>query len=102
MTRRLVPIERVNELGGASVPFPFDVHVLYFSADAVTLETDLHHVFANARMNHVNERREFFFATPGEVRAVLAEKVGNLVEFAEQPEATQYFQSKRYWPMPNP
>ncbi len=102
MTRRLVPIERVNELGGASVPFPFDVHVLYFSADAVTLETDLHHVFANARMNHVNDRREFFFATPGEVRAVLAEKVGNLVEFAEQPEATQYLQSKRYWPAPNP
>jgi hypothetical protein len=68
----------------------------------VTLETELHHAFANVRMNHVNDRREFFFATPGEVRAVLAEKVGNLVEFAEQPEATQYLQSKRYWPTPNP
>jgi hypothetical protein len=46
----------------------------------------------------VNERREFFFATPAEVRTVLREKVGNLLEFTEQPEATQYLQSKKYWP----
>ena len=98
MTRRLEPIDRVHELGGASVPFPFDVHALFFSADAVTLETELHHVFAPLRVNQVNERREFFFASPAEVRTVLAEKVGNLLEFTDQPEATQYLQSKRYWP----
>jgi hypothetical protein len=50
------------------------------------------------KMNHVNERREFFFATPAEVREVLAVKVGNLLEFTDEPEATQYLQSKRYWP----
>ena len=98
MTRQLEPIDRVHELGGASVPFPFDVHALFFSADAVTLETELHHVFAPLRVNQVNERREFFFASPAEVRTVLAEKVGNLLEFTDQPEATQYLQSKRYWP----
>jgi hypothetical protein len=102
MTRRLVPIERVHELGSASVPFPFDVHVLHFSDDAVTLETELHHVFAPVRVNHVNDRREFFFVSPAEVRAVLAEKVGNLLEFTEQPEATEYLQSKRYWPAARP
>lgn len=98
MTRRLEPMDRVRELGDASVPFPFDVHALFFSADAVTLETELHKTFASMKMNHVNERREFFFATPTEVREVLAVKVGNLLEFTDEPEATQYLQSKRYWP----
>ena len=97
MTRRLEPMDRVRELGDASVPFPFDVHAMFFSEDAVTLESELHQAFATHRVNRVNERREFFFATPAEVREVLAEKVGNLLEFADEPEATQYLQSKGYW-----
>lgn len=100
MTRRLDPLERVRELGDASVPFPFDVHAIYFSEDAVTLENELHHAFSEYRVNKVNERREFFFATPQQVRVVLAEKVGNLLEFTEQPESTQYLQSKKYWSTP--
>jgi Domain of unknown function (DUF4041)/Meiotically up-regulated gene 113 len=98
MTRRLEPMDRVRELGDASVPFPFDVHALFFSEDAVTLESELHQAFAAYRVNRVNERREFFFATPTQVREVLTEKVGNLLEFADEPEATQYLQSKGYWP----
>ena len=98
MTRRLVPMDRVRELGDASVPFPFDVHALFFADDAVTVENELHKVFAEARVNHVNKRREFFFATPNEVREVLAKKIGSLLEFAEHPESTQYLQSRRYWP----
>ncbi|RLK58483.1 DUF4041 domain-containing protein [Actinokineospora cianjurensis] len=98
MTRRLEPLDRIRELGGASVPFPFDVHALYFSDDAVTLENDLHNAFALRRLNHANPRREFFFATPREVRDVLAEKVGNLLEYAANPEAEQYYQSLSRWP----
>lgn len=49
-------------------------------------------------MNKVNSRKEFFFATPADVGQVLAEKVGNLLEFAEQADATEYLQSVRYWP----
>jgi hypothetical protein len=98
MTRRLDPFERVRELGDASVPFPYDVHAVFFSKDAVTLENELHKAFADRRVNQVNIRREFFFATPTEVRAALAEKVGNLLEFTEKPEATQYFQSRTQWP----
>lgn len=97
MTRRLEPLERVRELGDASVPFPFDVHAIYFSQDAVTLENELHHEFGEHRVNRVNERREFFFTTPQQVRVVLAAKVGNLLEFTEQPESTQFLQSKKYW-----
>ena len=64
----------------------------------MTLETELHHAFADKRVNHVNDRREFFFATPQEVLLVLAEKVGNLLESTEDPEATQFRQSKSFWP----
>lgn len=98
MTRRLEPMDRVRELGDASVPFPFEVHALFFADDAVAVENELHKAFAEARVNRVNERREFFFATPHEVREVLVEKLGNLLEFTEQPEATQYLQSRKYWP----
>lgn len=98
LTRRLEPMDRVRELGDASVPFPFDVHAIYFSDDAVQLENELHASFAQMRVNQVNLRREFFFATPSEVRDVLATKVGNLLEFTEVPEATQYFQSHGSWP----
>jgi hypothetical protein len=98
MTRRLEPLDRVRELGDASVPFRYDTHALFFSDDAVTLENELHKTFANRRVNFVNERREFFFATPAEVRDVLLEKVGGLLEFSETAEAPEYYQSRSRWP----
>lgn len=60
MTRRDEPMDRVRELGDASVPFPFDVHSFIFSNDAVGLETKLHHILNNDRVNKVNLRKEFF------------------------------------------
>ena len=90
MTRRLDPMDRVRELGDASVPFGFDVHALFFSDDAVTLEADLHRRFADKRVNRINTRREFFYATPAQVRDALSQIAGNLLEFTEEPEAEQY------------
>lgn len=98
LTRRLEPLDRVNELGGASVPFRFDVHALFFSEDAVTLENELHQHFAAQRLNHANARKEFFFASPAEVHGVLRSKVGSLLEFTEDAESTEYLQSVHYWP----
>lgn len=98
LTRRLEPRDRVRDLGDASVPFHYDVHALFFSDDAVTLERELHETFADRRLNHVNLRREFFFATPQEVRQVLESKVGGLLEFHENPEAVEYNQSITSWP----
>lgn len=98
MTRRLEPRDRIRELGDASVPFRFDVHALFFSDDAITLEGELHKAFVDRRVNFVNERREFFFATPEEVRELLAVKVGGLLEFTEAAEAPEYFQSRGRWP----
>lgn len=98
LTRRLEPLERIAELGDASVPFQFDVHAIFFADDAVTLENELHRHFADRRLNWANNRKEFFFATPAQVRDVLRERVGNLLEFAEEVEATEYNQSLRHWP----
>jgi hypothetical protein len=60
MTRRLEPMDRVHELGDASVPFSFDVHAMIWSEDAPTLENALHRHFHYRRLNLVNERKEFF------------------------------------------
>ena len=98
LTRRLEPLDRIRELSGASVPFRFDVHALFFSEDAVGLENELHHHFSDRTVNRANSRKEFFFATPAEVREVLADKVGNLLEFTEHAEATEYLQAIQYWP----
>lgn len=95
MTRRLEPQDRVRELGDASVPFKFDVHALFFSKDAVGIETELHQRFADRRVNLVNLRREFFYATPIEVKEQLLELTGDLLEFHEMPEAIEYHQSEK-------
>ena len=41
----------------------------------------------------VNHRREFFYATPKEVEAVLTASDGSLLEFVEEPEADEWRQS---------
>ena len=60
MTRRIVPMDRVRELGNASVPFEFDVHAMIPSDNAPELEKLLHKEFDSHKVNLVNDRREFF------------------------------------------
>ena len=90
MTRRLEPMDRVNELGDASVPFRFDVHALFFASDAVGIEGYLHKHFAEQRVNRVNLRREFFRVTPAEVLEALKEQQVEVVEFTTEPAAPEY------------
>ncbi|QKE85149.1 DUF4041 domain-containing protein [Arthrobacter sp. NEB 688] len=92
MTRRLEPMDRVRELGDASVPFIFDVHALYFSENAVKIEREMHQRFADRRVNRVNNRKEFFRVTPAEARDSLTELSGELMTFVEEPEALEYRQ----------
>lgn len=73
MTRRDEPMDRVRELGDASVPFPFDVHSFIFSNDAVGLETKLHHILNNDRVNKVNLRKEFFRVDINRLQALVEE-----------------------------
>jgi hypothetical protein len=93
MTRRLEPMDRVRELGDASVPFRFDVHALFFSHDAVGIETELHRRLADRRLNKVNLRREFFRVTPAEVKAQLLQLSGNILDYNDDAEALEYRQS---------
>lgn len=69
MTRRLDPLDRVRELGDASVPFEFDVHAMIYSDDAPALERSMHLHFMRAQVNKVNPRKEFFRIGLNEIRA---------------------------------
>lgn len=71
MTRRLNPIDRVRELGDASVPFRFDVHALIESDDAPALESELHRMFDDRRINKVNRRKEYFRVSIEEIEKKL-------------------------------
>lgn len=93
MTRRLDPMDRIRELSDASVPFNFDVHALFFSKDAVGIETSMHERLADRRVNLVNRRREFFRVTPLEAKRHLAELAGELLQFQDIPEALEYRES---------
>lgn len=73
MTRRLEPMDRVKELGDASVPFAFDVHSFIFSEDAVDLETELHHRLDKNRTNKLNLRKEFFDISLDELEKLVGE-----------------------------
>lgn len=90
MTRRLDPLERIDELGDASVPFNFDVHAMIFCDDAPALETALHKAFENKKLNWVNTRREFFNVSLDEIKKVVKENYDKTIEFIDFPDAEQY------------
>jgi len=92
MTRRLEPLVRIDELGDASVPFPFDVHAMIYSEDAPALEFALHTHFADRRVNLVNMRKEYFRVTINEIREAVERHFGQITILIEPP-ATQYRES---------
>lgn len=94
MTRRLEPMDRVKELGDASVPFTFDVHAMIHTDDAPTLEKSLHDQFDNRRLNMVNRRKEFFNVSLSEIKRVVHEFTGDSVEFVETAVAKDYFETQ--------
>jgi len=93
MTRRLDPLDRVKELGDASVPFLFDLHALIYSENAPALEKQLHDKFAKERFNLVNNRKEFFKVDLESVKAALQE-INPEVDFYMQPEAQEFRQTQ--------
>lgn len=94
MTRRLEPMDRIDELGDASVPFDFDVHALIFSEDAPALEAALHRAFEDRKLNMVNTRREFFRVSLDEIKDVVKNNYDKTVEFLDVPPAEQYRESE--------
>lgn len=95
MTRRLEPMDRVKELGDASVPFEFDVHAMIFSEDAPKLENILHETFRKYQVNKVNNRKEFFKVPLEEIETVVKENHNATVTFTMVAKAEQYRESLR-------
>jgi len=93
MTRRLEPMERIDELGGASVPFDFDVHAMIFSDNAPELEAKLHEHFYDTRINKINDRKEFFKADINEIEKVIKENYKKVVDVIKEAPAEQYRES---------
>lgn len=89
LTRRLDPMERVYELGDASVPFPFDVHAFIFSEDAPALETALHQAFDKYKVNSVNWRKEYFKVSLEAIKKKVAE-LGYEVDWEDYAYAPQF------------
>jgi hypothetical protein len=92
LTRRLEPLDRIHELGDASVPFPFDVHAMILSQDAPALEHALHRHFLATQMNKTNPRKEFFRVPIATIREEL-EKLGVQASWTMAAAASEYRES---------
>jgi hypothetical protein len=92
MTRRLEPMDRISELGDASVPFGFDVHMMIACEDAPSLESALHKQFHKHRLNKINPRKEFFRIDLDSIAAFVQQHHGK-VEYVADAEALEYRQS---------
>ncbi|MUK63112.1 DUF4041 domain-containing protein [Aliivibrio fischeri] len=95
LTRRLEPMDRVKELGDASVPFPFDVHAMIYTDDAPALETALHREFNSKRVNAVNLRKEFFNTDLVSIQEAVEKIAGIEAEFKMTALAEDYYESLR-------
>ncbi|HEL1200242.1 TPA: DUF4041 domain-containing protein, partial [Streptococcus equi subsp. zooepidemicus] len=92
VTRRLEPMERIRELGSASVPFQFDVHALIFSEEAFALESELHNKFEAYKVNKINSRKEYFRVPFAKIKEVLENHKELAIELTEKAEAFEYRQ----------
>ncbi len=90
MTRRLEPLDRIHELGDASVPFPFDIHALIFSDNAPELERKIQSHFRKGQLNKINDRKEFFQADISEIEKIIQENYDNVVDVVKIAPAEQY------------
>jgi hypothetical protein len=95
LTRRLEPMDRVKELGDASVPFAFDVHAMIYVEDAPALESALHREFTASRVNAVNLRKEFFRTDLNSIKNAVERIAGIDAEFKMTVLAEQYYESRR-------
>jgi hypothetical protein len=93
MTRRLEPLDRVRELGDASVPFSFDVHAMLYSEDAPALEKELHRRFDRESVNKVNPRKEFFKVTLAEIKQAVEQQDLTDMHWTMKAEAAEYRES---------
>lgn len=95
LTRRLDPMDRVKELGDASVPFSFDVHAIIYADDAPALEAALHREFSHRRVNAVNLRKEFFRVTLPKIQEAVEQLAEDEADFTTTIAAEEYYETLR-------
>ena len=95
LTRRLEPMDRVKELGDASVPFLFDVHAMIYTDDAPTLEKELHKKFTQQRVNAVNMRKEFFKVDLSSIKDAVKDITSVDADFKMTALAEDYYETQR-------
>lgn len=66
MTKSSEPDKTIDAMS-RTVPFPFDVHLKFFSEEASDTMSQLKEVFSGKRVNKANERRDFFNASLDEI-----------------------------------
>ena len=94
LTRRYDYEERVKELSGAAVPFPFDVHAAIHCMDAPGLEHALHKALARHRVNRANPRKEFFRCSLEDIIREVQAHHDATVDYVMEPEASQFYESQ--------
>jgi DNA repair exonuclease SbcCD ATPase subunit len=95
LTRRLDPLDRVKELGDASVPFQFDVHAMIYSENAPAMEATLHREFDKNRLNAVNRKKEFFNISLAEIKNRVEKITGKDSNFKMTALAEEYYETLR-------
>jgi hypothetical protein len=93
MTRRLEPMDRIKELSDASVPFPFDVHMMISCEDAPSLETSLHSNLDEFRLNQVNMHKEFFRVSLDRIAELVNTHHGK-ISYRVTPDAIEFRESQ--------
>ena len=70
-----------------------NTHAMIFSDDAPSLENALHNEFTKGRLNMINRRKEFFYASLDEIERVVRQNFNKPVEFIRTADAAQYRES---------
>lgn len=91
---------RVYELGGASVPFEFDIHAVIKTEASRALEHKLHQMFIKQRVNKRNSRKEYFRVNLKDIRQVVEklkkdEDYSGEITWTEEAAATQWRESQK-------
>jgi hypothetical protein len=91
---------RVYELGGASVPFEFDIHAIITTNASRELENKLHKKFIHSRVNKRNSRKEYFRVSLKDIRQEVeklkqAQDYTGEIKWTEEAAATQWRESQK-------
>ncbi|WP_233898210.1 DUF4041 domain-containing protein [Tenacibaculum piscium] len=90
MTRRLEPLEQINELQTDALPFQFDVNAIIFSNNAPELEKKILQELKDKNINPVNFKKNFFKVSIKELEKIIKNNFTEDFTLIKTPKATEY------------